>query len=145
MSMASWLCKRKANASGSDPLLCCLSQLVLEVELLKPTTEQKQSCDGFEDSWERKVEEMNKEWGPIVSHYLKCHWECVLCYKSLTTPLNYPTTNNTALPVILCFIDTVQLSKACIGSLDAGSNDTIVIVCKCMALLVPEVQLHSFK
>ena len=138
MSLASWLCKKKKNASSNDPLLCSLSRLVLEVELLKPTIERKQSGDGFEDGWERKTEEMNKEWGPIVSHYLKCHWECVLCYKSLTAPLNHSSTNTSSLVTLYC-IDTVQLANACTGSLDAGGNDAIVTVCKCMSLLVPEV------
>ena len=138
MSLASWLCgKKKTNASSNDPLLCCLSQLALEVELLKPIIEQK-NVDGFEDGLERTVEEMNKDWGPIVSHYLKCHWECVLCYKSLTASLNHSSIN-TSSPVTLCFIDAVQLAKVCTDSLDAGSNDAIVTVCKCMTLLVPEV------
>ena len=138
MGLAAWLCKKKKNASNNDPLLCCISHLVLEVELLKPSIEQKQSGDGFEDGWERKMEEMNKEWGPIVSYYLKCHWECVLCYKSLTVPLNYSSTNTSSSVTLRC-IDAVQLAKACTGSLDAGGNDAIVTVCKCMTLLVPEV------
>lgn len=142
MSLASWLCKKKKNASSNDPLLCCLSRLVLEVELLKPAIEQKRNSDGFEDGWERKMEEMNKEWGPIVSHYLKYHWECVLCYKSLTAPLNHSFADTSSLVTLYC-IDTVQLAKACTGSLDAGGNDAIVTVCKCMTLLVPEVSITS--
>ena len=138
--MASWLCKKKANASGSDPLLCCLSQLVLEIELLKPTSERNQSGNDFESGWDRRIEELNKEWGPTVSHYLKCHWECVLWYKSLAAPFNQ-SSDITSSPITLRCSDTVQLAKFCIGSLDAGSNDTIVTVCKCMTLLVPEVWL----
>lgn len=142
ISWASWLCKKKTNVSSSDPLLCCLSQLVLEVELLKPTSELKQSGDSFEDGWDKRMEEMNKEWGPIVSHYLKCHWECVLFYKSMTTQYNQ-SSSNTSSPVTLQCIDTVQLAKICISSLNAGSDNATVTISKCMTLLVPEVQLTN--
>ena len=143
MSVAAWLCKKKTNATSRDPLFCCLSQLIVEVELLKPSTAQVPSNNGFKDSHDKRMEEMNKEWGHIVSHYLRCHWECVLCYRSLIAPLNHSPTAQSSL-VTLCFIDNTQLAKVCISSLDAGSNDIIVTVCKCMALLMPEVQLNSY-
>ena len=139
MSVASWLCKKKTNTSSNDPLLCCLSQLCLEVELLKPALEWRQSSDdGIEEGWDRRVEEMNKEWGPVVSHYLKCHWECVFYYKSLTAHLT-PISATTPSPVTLGSVNVVQMAKACSESLDVGSGDIIVTICKCMTLLVPEV------
>ena len=144
MSVASWLCKKKTNAAGRDPLLCCLSQLVVEVELLKPSTAQVQNGNEFEDSHGKRMEEINKEWGHIVSHYLRCHWECVLCYRSLIAPLDHSSTAQLS-SFTLCFIDNIQLAKVCISSLDTGSNDIIVTVCNCMALLVPEVQLNSYQ
>ena len=141
MSVASWLCKKKINAPNNDPLLCTLSQLVLDVELVKPASEWRQGGDGFEDGWERRMEEMNKEWGLLVSHYLKCHWECVLCYKSLTASVKHVTTN----AITLSCTDTVQLAKAYTDSMDTSSNDAIVTICKCMTLLVPEVKPTCFQ
>jgi len=139
ISLASWLCKKKTNVSNSDPLLCCISQLVLEVELLKPTTsELKQSGDEIKDGWDKRMEEMNKEWGPVASHYLKFHWECVLFYKSMIVSFNQSPTNMSS-PATLHDVDSVQLAKICTSSLDAGSDDVIVTICKCMSLLVPEV------
>ena len=138
MSVASWLFKKKMNASSNDPLLCCLSQLCLEVELLKPALEWRQRSDGIEECWDRRMEELNKEWGPVVSHYLKCHWECVFCYKSLTANLTHISAAMPS-PVTLGSVDVVQMARACSESLDAGSGDTIVTICKCMTLLVPEV------
>lgn len=140
MSLTSWLCKKKKNVSSNNSLLCSLSHLVLEVELLKPTLEFEQCGNGFEDDWDRRLEEMNKEWGPVVSHYLNCHWECVLYYKSLTALSDPPSTNPlSSSPVTLCRTNTVQLAKICTSSLDASSSDAIVTVCKCLTLLVPEV------
>ena len=121
MSVASWLCKKKTNTSSSDPLLCCLSQLCLEVELLKPVLEWSQGSNSFEEGWDRRIEEMNKEWGPVVSHYLKCHWECVFYYKSLTAHLNLMP-DTTSLPVTIGSVDAIQLAKACSGSLDASNG-----------------------
>jgi len=134
MAIASWLCSRKISLSSSDPLLECLSKLVLQVELLKPS-----SHSDTKEGNERLTDELNKEWGPVVSHYLKCHWECVLCYTtavSVCCPIKHVDT--TSLNSIQC-TDPMLLADACISSLDAGCNSAIVTICKCMALIVPQV------
>ena len=134
MTIASWLCGRKISPNSNDALLECLSKLALQVELLKPS-----SHGDTKEGNERQVEELNKEWGPVVSHYLKCHWECVLCYTtavSVCCPIKHV---DTASLISMQCNDPMLLADACVSSLDAGCNSAIVTICKCMALLVPLV------
>lgn len=135
MTIAAWLCRNKNNPCSNDPLLECLSKLLLQVELLKP------NCHGdAKEGSERLAEELNMEWGPVVSHYLQCHWECVLCYKTTASVCRQiKHVDTTALITMQC-TDPMLLADACISSLDAGCSSAIVTICKCMALLVPEVR-----
>ena len=54
MTIAAWLCRNKNNPCSNDPLLECLSKLLLQVELLKP------NCHGdAKEGSKRLAEELN--------------------------------------------------------------------------------------